>query len=34
MGQVLDKVVNRDAVANPDSLAWYVDFAAQRAANT
>ncbi|EPB9494568.1 TPA: acetoacetate--CoA ligase [Pseudomonas aeruginosa] len=33
MGQALDKVVNRDAVANPDCLAWYVDFAAQRAAN-
>ncbi|EPL3137988.1 TPA: acetoacetate--CoA ligase [Pseudomonas aeruginosa] len=33
MGQPLDKVVNRDAVANPHCLSWYVDFAAQRAAN-
>jgi len=31
LGQPLDKVVNRDAMANPGCLPWYVDFAAQRA---
>ncbi len=32
LGQPLDKVVNRDAMANPGCLDWYVGFAAQRAA--
>ena len=27
LGQDLEKVVNRDAMANPDCLAWYVDYA-------
>ena len=31
LGQPLDKVVNRDAMANPACLDWYVDFAARRA---
>ncbi|MDP2820004.1 MAG: acetoacetate--CoA ligase [Polaromonas sp.] len=31
LGQPLDKVVNRDAMANPACLDWYVAFAAQRA---
>jgi acetoacetyl-CoA synthetase len=31
LGQPLEKVVNRDSMANPDSLAWYVEFARQRA---
>ena len=31
LGQPLDKVVNREAMANPGCLAWYVDFAARRA---
>ena len=31
LGQPIDKVVNRDAMANPACLDWYVDFAAQRA---
>ncbi|VTU15377.1 Acetyl-coenzyme A synthetase [Variovorax sp. PBL-H6] len=31
LGQPIDKVVNREAMANPGSLDWYVDFAAQRA---
>jgi acetoacetyl-CoA synthetase len=31
LGQPLDKVVNPDAMANPDCLAWYVAYAAQRA---
>ncbi|MBE2242439.1 MAG: acetoacetate--CoA ligase [Burkholderiaceae bacterium] len=30
LGQPLEKVVNREAMANPQSLAWYVDFAASR----
>ncbi len=30
LGQPLDKVVNRDAMANPGCLDWYVAFAAQR----
>jgi acetoacetyl-CoA synthetase len=32
LGQPLEKVVNRDAMANPSSLDWYVAFARQRAA--
>ena len=32
LGQPLEKVVNRDAMANPACLAWYVDFAARRSA--
>ena len=32
LGQSMDKVVNPDAMANPGCLAWYVDFAARRAA--
>ena len=31
LGQPIDKVVNRDAMANPGCLDWYVDFAARRA---
>jgi acetoacetyl-CoA synthetase len=30
LGQPIDKVVNPDAMANPDCLAWYVDFAQRR----
>ena len=30
LGQPLDKVVKRDAMANPDSIDWYVEFAAKR----
>jgi len=30
LGQPIDKVVNRDAMANPGCLAWYVDFAKRR----
>ncbi len=30
LGQPIDKVVNREAMANPASLDWYVDFAARR----
>ena len=30
MGQLLAKVVNPDTMANPDSLAWFVDFAHRR----
>ncbi|RYY95936.1 MAG: acetoacetate--CoA ligase, partial [Comamonadaceae bacterium] len=30
LGQPLDKVVNRDAMANPGCLDWYVGFAASR----
>jgi len=33
LGQPLEKVVNQDAMANPGCLAWYVQFAARRAAN-
>ena len=33
LGQPIDKVVNRDAMANPGCLEWYVGFAAQRAAH-
>ncbi len=32
LGQPIEKVVNRDAMANPGCLAWYVDFAARRMA--
>ncbi|WP_440106240.1 acetoacetate--CoA ligase [Acidovorax sp. BL-A-41-H1] len=32
LGQPIDKVVNRDAMANPGCLDWYVAFATQRAA--
>jgi acetoacetyl-CoA synthetase len=32
LGQPLDKVVNKDAMANPASLDWFVAFAQQRAA--
>ena len=31
LGQALEKVVNRDAMANPGCLDWYVDFARRRA---
>ena len=30
LGMSADKVVNRDSMANPDSLAWFIDFAARR----
>ena len=30
LGQPLDKVVNREAMANPGCLAWYVAFAQSR----
>ena len=30
LGQPLDKVVNREAMANPASLAWYEEFARRR----
>jgi acetoacetyl-CoA synthetase len=30
LGQPIEKVLNRDAMANPDCLDWYVAFAAQR----
>jgi acetoacetyl-CoA synthetase len=30
LGQPLEKVVNKDAMANPGSLDWYVEFAKQR----
>ena len=32
LGQPLEKVVNREAMANPACLAWYEEFARQRAA--
>ncbi|GAB3481984.1 acetoacetate--CoA ligase [Polaromonas eurypsychrophila] len=32
LGQPIDKVVNRDAMANPACLDWYVEFAQKRAA--
>jgi acetoacetyl-CoA synthetase len=31
LGESIDRVVNRDAVANPASLDWFVRFAAARA---
>ncbi|MDB5872626.1 MAG: hypothetical protein JWQ07_2068 [Ramlibacter sp.] len=33
LGQPLEKVVNRDAMANPGCLDWYLAFAQRRAAN-
>jgi acetoacetyl-CoA synthetase len=30
LGQPIDKVINREAMANPGCLDWYVDFAARR----
>jgi len=33
MGQPLEKVVNRDAMANPDSMTWFVALAERRAAS-
>ena len=30
-GHALDKIANPDAMANPGSLQWFVDFAARRA---
>jgi len=32
LGQPIEKVVNPEAMANPGSLGWYVEFAARRAA--
>ena len=32
LGHALDKIANPDAMANPGSLQWFVDFAAKRAA--
>jgi acetoacetyl-CoA synthetase len=32
LGQPLDKVLNRDAMANPECLDWYVAYAAEHAA--
>ena len=32
LGQPLEKVVNRDAMANPACLGWYVEFARHYAA--
>jgi acetoacetyl-CoA synthetase len=32
MGADPDKVLSRDSMATPDSVAWFVDFAARRAA--
>jgi len=32
LGQPLDKVVNKDAMANPGCLDWYVGFAQQHLA--
>jgi acetoacetyl-CoA synthetase len=31
LGQPLEKVVNKDAMANPASLDWFVQFAQHRA---
>ena len=33
LGQAIEKVVNREAMANPGSLAWYAQFAAARASH-
>ena len=30
LGEPLEKVVNRDSMSNPGSLAWFVEFAAKR----
>jgi acetoacetyl-CoA synthetase len=32
LGEPIEKVVNRDSMSNPGSLAWFVNFAAERAA--
>jgi acetoacetyl-CoA synthetase len=32
LGHALDKIANPDAMANPGSLQWFIDFAARRAA--
>jgi acetoacetyl-CoA synthetase len=32
LGQPLEKVINREAMANPGCLDWYVEFAARRQA--
>jgi acetoacetyl-CoA synthetase len=32
LGQTIDTVANPDAMSNPASLQWFVDFAARRAA--
>jgi acetoacetyl-CoA synthetase len=32
LGHALDKIANPDAMANPASLQWFVDFAMRRAA--
>ena len=34
LGQSIDKVVNRDAMANPQCLDWYVEFARQYASRS
>ena len=34
LGQPAEKVAHRDAMANPASLDWFIDFARQRAAAT
>jgi acetoacetyl-CoA synthetase len=33
LGQPIEKVVNRDAMANPAAMDWYVNLARERAAN-
>ena len=32
LGHPIEKVINREAMADPGCLAWYVDLAKQRAA--
>jgi acetoacetyl-CoA synthetase len=34
LGAALEKVVNKDAMANPDCLDWYVRYAQKHLANT
>ena len=34
LGQPLEKVINREAMANPGCLDWYVAYARQRAGTT
>jgi acetoacetyl-CoA synthetase len=34
LGEPLEKVVNRDSMQNPGSLAWFAEFAARRQAAT
>jgi acetoacetyl-CoA synthetase len=34
LGAPLEKVVNRDAMANPDCLTWYLQFASERRARS